>query len=145
VDDINPFEQVIVYQPTDQWYEVKVVASQIITPHPTTQGQPFALVVTGKFTKTAELYPGATPIVQPNPGQKVILGKKNRWVMLGQQFGATGNVVTLTCQGAAIQGVAVTTATATSLTVETTVEGWTCPGGVILGTVNANGFESAPV
>ena len=103
-DDINPFEQVIVYQPTDQWYEVKVVAAQIVTPHPETQGQPFALVVTGKFTKSSELYPGATPILQANSGQKVIIGKKNRWVMLGQKFANTGNEVTLTCQGALRKG-----------------------------------------
>ena len=44
VDDMNPFEQVDVYQPTDQYYVVKVVGTQIVVPHPATQGQPFSLV-----------------------------------------------------------------------------------------------------
>jgi hypothetical protein len=147
-DEINPFEQVEVYAPTEQVYEVKIVGVQVAQAHPTTQGQPFSLVVTGKFAKTAELYPNAAPIVIPATNQKVIIGRANRWVLQGQRFGATtqDNTVRITCQGAEVPGAIVSSGSPTSVTVELTQQGWQCPGRTMMGVlVTSSGFESAPV
>ena len=105
-------------------------------------------VVTGKFQKTAELYPSVTPIMQSNSGQKVIVGRKNLFIIQGQKFGPTAgdNTVSLDCAGTPIDGVIVTSATTTSLSVEISSENWSCKGGAINGIVTtASGFASAPV
>ena len=100
-DDINPFEQVEVYAPTESVYEVRVKGVQVVQAHTQTQGQPYSLVVTGNFAKTGELYPNAAPVLIPATSQKVIIGRANRWVVQGQKMGATAqdNKMRITCQG----------------------------------------------
>ena len=126
-------------------YNVKINPRQIVTPHPSTGGQPYALVVTGSFEKDANLFPTAAPVVSTSSSQ-IVLGEKNRFTVQGQNFAATGNTAELTCSGTnPIPAVSITASTQTLVTIEIGSSSWTCPGGSVMGVITAGGgFSSAP-
>ena len=148
-DENNPFEQVEVYEPGEQTYLVKVIGKKVTEAHPDSGGQPYALVVSGNFDKSASLYPRGTesPVISANPDQVVIIGEKNRWVLKGKhlQGDSAETKVKLTCADEDIPGVKIKgTGTATTVTVEITETGWSCPsGGVVYGILTtASGWSS---
>ena len=140
------FMQVEIYNPqVGKTYTVKVNPKQIVTPHPSTGGQPYALVVTGSFEKDANLYPSAAPQVTTSSSQ-IVLGERNRFTVQGQNFAASGNTAKLTCGTTEIPDVVVTSSAQTLITIEIRSSSWTCPGGSVDGVITAGGgFSSAPV
>jgi hypothetical protein len=102
--------------------------------------QPYALVVTGAFAKTAELYPIAGPII--TSASPVILSSATTVTVDGTGFSAAvaSNMVTLTCTGAAPTAT-VKTATLTRLVL--TVDVADCDDGPLKATVQVGSFASA--
>ena len=152
LDTINPFEQVEVYEPTEQIYLVRVVGTQIIQSHSKTLGQPFSLVVTGNFNKNLNLYPFHAPILTSTTSQIIVIGEKNRWVVQGIRL--DGRIVVpegrssmvLKCEETLVENVVVTSGSDTTLTIEIQKNGWICPGGVVKGIwTTSNGFISEQV
>jgi hypothetical protein len=140
------FFQVEIYNvQVGKTYSVKINPRQIVTPHPSTGGQPYALVVTGSFEKDANLFPKAAPTVSTSSSQ-IVLGAKNRFTVQGQNFAAAGNTAKLTCGGSTqIPSVKISSSTQTLVTIEIGSSSWTCPGGSITGVITAGGgFSSAP-
>ena len=85
-DDINPLENVEVNVPGAQKITVKVKGTSITQPFAATGGQPYSLVVTGRFRKTGDLIGGGAagaPVVVPK-NTPYIDGKRNKLIIVGQ-------------------------------------------------------------
>jgi hypothetical protein len=112
-------------------YVVKVSGTRVA------QGpQPYALVVTGIFDKTSDLYPGKAPTVTVSSG--VVTTTTTSLTIAGSRFSpnTAGNAVTLSCGTATV-----VTASIAQLTLSVNLAG--CVAGPLTATVTANGFKSA--
>ena len=162
VDDINPLEQVEVNAPGAQKIIVKVKGTSVTTPFVSTNGQPYALVVSGRFRKTGDLIGGvnggAPTIIKTNI--PYVDGRKNKLFILGSNDASITNEarrsrrsllqtstqdveVIFECSDGTPPVGAVESVAIDSITVNTN-EGWTCPTTMSCRKV-VNGVESETV
>ena len=138
-DDINPLENVEVNVPGAQIITVKVRGQSITQPFAATGGQPYSLVVSGRFRKTGDLIGGAAgaPVVIPK-NTPYIDGKKNKLIIVGANPSLSGSrrrrsllqqsdvTVEFECADGTPPEATVQEATSDAIIVVTN-EGWSCP------------------
>ena len=134
-DTINPVEHVTITNPKPGVkYTIVVEGKQVVTPHPNTGGQPYALVVTGNFKAQSEYYQGRAPAIESASGIRIVAGAKSRIPIAGKNFASrsSDNSAAFSCDGSGSVPVGrVAGGSSTGLVIETN-SGWTCATGLKL-------------
>merc|ERR1711916_199201 len=115
-------------------YTVVVEGKQVVTPHPNTGGQPYALVITGNFKGKSEYYQGRAPTVESASGIRIVAGAKSRIPIAGKNFASKNgdNKPVFSCSGSGSVPVGrVAGGSSTGLVIETN-SGWGCTSGLQL-------------